>query len=112
LIADLGGVTNVSVQEEAIVDLLVRDRILLDSVDAWLLSQPSLADRKRRSLIPALEQRARLADSMARRLQLLGLKRRTRRKTVQEIMAEIHAVPETSNATDDGDGNDGCDDET
>jgi hypothetical protein len=58
-----------------VVELLVRDHILLDSVDAWLFSQKSLANRKRRSLIPALEQRARLADSMTRRLQALGLKR-------------------------------------
>jgi hypothetical protein len=110
LIADLGGKASLSTQEEAIVDLLVRDRILLDSVDTWLLSQTSLATR-RRALIPGLEQRARLADSMGRRLQLLGLKRRTRRKSVQQVLAEIQREAESSNGSGDSNGNDAGDDE-
>jgi hypothetical protein len=40
-----------------------------------------------------------MADSATRRLQALGLKRRTRRKTVNEVLAEIHAEAETSNDT-------------
>src|SRR5262249_36922437 len=42
LLVDLGGPDAVSVQERAIVDLAVRTKLLLDSIDAWLLVQPSL----------------------------------------------------------------------
>jgi hypothetical protein len=108
LVRDLGGKQNLSTAELLLVDLAVRDRLFLESLDAALAERP-LVNRKRGSVAPALEARFRMADSATRRLQALGLKRRTRRKTVQEIIAEIHAVPETSSATDDGDGSDGGD---
>ena len=37
LIADLGGPEQVSTQELAIVNLAVKTKLMLDSVDAWLL---------------------------------------------------------------------------
>ena len=40
LVRDLGG--DVSTQEAAVVDLAVKTKLLLDSIDAWLLTQPSL----------------------------------------------------------------------
>jgi hypothetical protein len=66
----------------------VRDRLLLDTIDAALAERP-LVNRKRGTVAPAVEARFRMADSATRRLQALGLKRVKRRKTVQEVMAEI-----------------------
>jgi hypothetical protein len=71
-----------------LVDLAVRDRLFLDSLDAALAERP-LLNRKRGNVAPALEARFRIADFATRRLVALGLKRVKRRKTVQEIMAEI-----------------------
>jgi hypothetical protein len=45
LVRDLGG--DVSTQQAAIVDLAVRTKLLLDSIDAWLLVQPSLVNARK-----------------------------------------------------------------
>jgi len=88
LVRDLGGEPNLSTAELHLVDLAVRDRLLLDSIDAALAERP-LVNRKRGTVAPAVEARFRMADSATRRLQALGLKRVKRRKSVQEIMDEI-----------------------
>jgi hypothetical protein len=105
LVRDLGGEANLSTAELHLVDLAVRDRLFLDSLDAALAERP-LLNRKRGSVAPALEARFRMADSATRRLQALGLKRRTRRKTVQEIIGEIQRESEISSTViEDGDAN-------
>jgi hypothetical protein len=83
-----GGEPNLTTAELHLVELAVRDRLLLDSIDAALAERP-LVNRKRGTVAPAVEARFRMADSATRRLQALGLKRVKRRKTVQEIMTEI-----------------------
>src|SRR5262245_25241547 len=86
LIADLGGADAVSTQRLALVDLAVKSKILLDSIDAWLLSQPSLVNARTRSLIPVVPQRQTLSDGLARYLSQLGLERRHKVKTLNEIL--------------------------
>ncbi len=76
LIADLGGA--VSVQEVAVIDLATRTRLMLESVDRWLLQQPSLVNKSRRQLFPVVLQRQQLADALARYMTTLGLERRSR----------------------------------
>jgi hypothetical protein len=41
IIADLGGLQNVSAQQLSIVELLCRTKMLLDSIDAFVLTMPS-----------------------------------------------------------------------
>jgi hypothetical protein len=108
LVRDLGGEENLSAAEIHLVDLAVRDRLFLDSLDAALAERP-LLNRKKGSVAPALEARFRMSDSATRRLQALGLKRVKRRKSVQEIMAEIsnetasmRADVDDANETDEG----------
>jgi hypothetical protein len=76
LATDLGGVGAISTQQAAIIDLAVRTKLLLDSIDAWLLTRPSLIDKKRRALLPVVRERQQLADALARYLSQLGLERR------------------------------------
>jgi len=38
LIADLGGTDEISTQQSALVDLAVKSKLLLDSIDNWLLT--------------------------------------------------------------------------
>lgn len=78
LVNDLGGLQEISTQENAIIDLCVREKLLLDSLDAWLLEQRSLVNVRKKSVYPALIQRGQLAESLARHLQMLGLKRRSK----------------------------------
>jgi hypothetical protein len=97
LIHDLGGQEALSAAQLHIVDLAVRDRLLLDTLDAALTDRP-LFNRKRKTVAPALEARFRMADSATRRLVALGLKRVKRRKSYNEIMAEICAVASNADA--------------
>lgn len=88
LIADLGGSGNVSTQQSAIVDLAVKSKLLLDSIDSWLLVQPSLVNARKRALIPVVLQRQTLADGLARYLTQLGLERRHKVQTLHEILSQ------------------------
>ena len=76
LVRDLGGEQQISAQQRALVDLASRSKLYLDSLDAFLMTQPSLVNARRRSVIPVLRERQALADSLARVLQSLGLERR------------------------------------
>jgi hypothetical protein len=45
LIRDLGGRDTISTQQETLIELAARSKIMLDSIDNWILGQPSLAAR-------------------------------------------------------------------
>src|ERR671919_2152989 len=101
LVADLGGADNVSTQQEALVDLAVKSKLLLDSTDAWLLTQETLISKRKKALFPVVLQRQTLADGLARYLTQLGLERRHKVKTLNEILQEDE--PEARNgAVNDG----------
>lgn len=55
--ADLGGEGAVSTQQAARVDLAVRSKLLVDSVDAYVLAMPSPVNKKRRQLFAVVVQR-------------------------------------------------------
>jgi hypothetical protein len=97
LIQDLGGPESVSTQARAIVELAVRTKLLLDSVDVWLLTQPSLINKRARALLPVVRERQQLADSLARYLTLLGLT--PRRRTLSFAQA-IEAAPDLAPVDD------------
>ena len=86
LCADLGG--DISTQQAALVDLAVKSKLLLDSIDVWLLAQPSLVNARKKSLLPVVIQRQQLADGLARYLQALGLHRRVKEQTLADILGE------------------------
>jgi hypothetical protein len=91
LIEDLGGEENVSVQQQTLADLCVKNKLLLDSIDSWLLTQKTLVVAKRKALLPAVLQRGQLADSLARMLGQLGLERRQKVKTLQDVLSDHEA---------------------
>jgi hypothetical protein len=68
------------------MDLACKSKLLLDSVDAWLLTQPRLVNVRKRSLIPVVLQRQALADGLARYLGQLGLERRAKVQTVTDLL--------------------------
>lgn len=89
LIADLGG--DVSTQEETLIDLAVKSKLMLDSIDVWLLTQPSLINQRKRSLIPVVKERQALADGLAKYLAQLGLKRIAHEQTLEDVLREAEA---------------------
>ncbi len=85
---DPGGVDAVTTQQLAIVELTVMSKLMLDSIDAWLLKQPSLVNARKKSLLPVVRERQQLADSLARYMGQLGLERRDRpTPSLQEYLA-------------------------
>lgn len=75
LITDLGGVEQLSAQKLGMVELACRTKAIVDAADSWLLSQPSIVNKKSRALLPIVMQRQTLCDSLARLLNQLGLSR-------------------------------------
>src|SRR5690349_17712481 len=47
LVADLGGPSMVSAQQRAVIDLATRTKLYLDTLDAWIMEQPTLVLAKR-----------------------------------------------------------------
>ena len=89
LVEDLGGADVISTQQGALVDLAVKSKLLLDSIDAWLLSQKTLINTKKKALLPVVVQRQTLADGLARYLSQLGLERRARpAKSLEDILTQ------------------------
>jgi len=78
LLADLGGIEAVSTQELALTEEAVKTKLILDSVDAWLLSQPTLIHKRNRSVLPAVRDRQALVATLRGLLGDLGLKRRAK----------------------------------
>jgi len=117
LIDDLGGRQAISTQQIAIIDLAVKTKLLLDSVDAWLLTRPSIIDKRRRAVLPIVRERQQLADALSRYLQVLGLERRSKpaidlhsyvatRYGAEQRAQEASGPRNDSNPDDDsGDGN-------
>lgn len=77
LLADLGGIEAISTQERALVEEAVKTKLLLDSVDAWLLSQATLINKRSRGVVPAVRDRNVLVATLRTLLNDLGLRRRT-----------------------------------
>ena len=70
LIRDLDG--DVSIQQDAIISLAVKTKLMLDSVDVWILQQPTLINKPKRAIIPVVVQRQQLADALARYQKSIG----------------------------------------
>jgi hypothetical protein len=89
LLADLGGIETVSTQELALVEEAVKTKLILDSVDAWLLSQPTLINKRSRSVLPAVRDRQALVSTLRGLLGDLGLKRRCKTEpTLSEYLGQ------------------------
>jgi hypothetical protein len=88
VIDDLGGRDAISTQQEALVDLACRSKLMLDSIDSWIMEQPSLINKRKRMLLPVVLQRQQLADGLAKYLSMLGLERRHKVQTIGEILRQ------------------------
>lgn len=75
VIAALGGDANLTPQKLTILDAVVRDLVLLTHLDNFLVTLPSIVNRRKRSVFPIVEQRMRIADALLKHLQVLGLDR-------------------------------------
>lgn len=101
LLADLGGEEHVSAAQRRLVEIACRTALYLDHVDAHLMERRSLLERRGRRLLPLVEQRQRLAESLVRVLSQLGLERRARPALpLNEYLAQKYAGKPDAAAVD------------
>jgi hypothetical protein len=82
LVADLGGQDNISTQTNTLVDIVVKKKLVLDSLYAYVLTQPTLINKRKKALFPIVLQCEQLADGVSRILVQLGLERRHKVRTL------------------------------
>jgi hypothetical protein len=100
-VADLGGEAELTTQKRAVIELALRTRLILDSVDNWLLQQPSLVNKSARALFPVVLQRQQLADALVRYLTQLGLERKAHDAgDIAGILARMPLQTKKGSATD------------
>jgi hypothetical protein len=78
IVADLGGIENVTTAQLALLDEAVLTKLVLASVNAWLMAQPSLVSGRNRGVLPAVLHRNQLVATLKGLLEALGLERRAR----------------------------------
>lgn len=93
LLADLGGEDNMSTQQRCIIDKIIPGEMIISSLDAWILVQPSLINKRKKALHPIVLQRQQLVESQARLFSMLGLERRHKVKTIGEILSHDDSKP-------------------
>jgi hypothetical protein len=102
LIQALGGPTEVSPQEMAIIDMIAQKRIRRKPIAQWaLLNRDALFNRRSKSLAPITLQLEQLEESEVRLLKELGLKRRARQlPSLGEYLNGKTAAPVTAKTND------------
>jgi hypothetical protein len=89
LVGDCGGTEALSVQQDKIVDEFIKRFVMLESIDAWIFTQPSLINRRTRALYPIIVQRQTIADGMIRCLDRLGLERKAKQiPSLQDYLSQ------------------------
>ena len=96
VIDTLGGYDNVTPQELAIVEMASMNRMIICSIDAWILSHPTLI-RKDQSLMPAILQRQQLGNGLRDDLKAIGLHRRVKQVSLTEILSHDQPEPPKEN---------------
>lgn len=105
LVSALGGEAVITPQRRAIVETVCRTRLFLDAIDAWLLGLPSLVISRKKSVIPALNQRQSLADSLLRQLSALGLERQAAPvMDLKDYLRQVESEATAQNGGKDGPG--------
>src|SRR6266446_185189 len=96
LIGDLGGDDAITTQQLALVELAVRTKLLVDSVDAYVLAMPSPVNRQKRCLYAVVRERQALVGQLQSILRDLGLERKVKTLDLAAQLAALHGQPTTS----------------
>src|SRR5271156_391070 len=89
IVNDLGGDQAISSQQETLIELACRTKLILEHIDSYILGQESIIDLEKKSVYPVIQQRGTLANSLVYLLAQLGLERKPRRaKSLQSYIDE------------------------
>jgi len=92
-------VEQTSTQQRQLIDIAVKSKLILDSIDAYLFEQPSLVNHRRRCVLPVVTQRQSIADGLARYMTQLGLEKKAKLlHSLSEYLSQGKAAsPPTTN---------------
>jgi len=77
--ADLGGEAELSQAQRTLLDVAAQDVVLLHAADTWLRANAGdVVNKRRRTFVPLVGERLRVASHLAELLKTLGLKRAPR----------------------------------
>ncbi len=82
-----------SAQQLELIDVIVTTKFIHDSITAWLLTQPSLVDRRHHALWPVVLQRQTLADALCRNLERLGLEKKAKAVSLADYLNNQSGSP-------------------
>jgi hypothetical protein len=100
---DLGGEENLSAQKRTVLELALRSKLMIDSIDVFLLSQESLVNKRRKVLYSVVRERQSLVNSLVNMLATLGLERQEKRvESLPEFLAKYDAEKEHEHHRSDG----------
>jgi hypothetical protein len=104
IVNDLGGPEAISAQQETLVELATRTKLMLEHIDSFILSQESIIDLEKKGLYPVVRERGSLANSLVYLLAQLGLERKPRRaRSLQSYLEEKSQKAEMVDEEDDDD---------
>ncbi len=102
IIKDLGGPKNVSVTQEIVIDRCMEAELILRSIMAWAMEQPSLINKTKRTCVPVVKEWFDETDRQVRWLQALGLEKKVNGDgaladlpTVSTVKTEAHSEPDS-----------------
>lgn len=96
LIQDLGGEDSISTQQQTLIELAARSKIMLDSVDNWILAQPTLVNARKKTILSVVQQRQVIADGLIRIMKDLGLERRSKEVTLKDYLSEKYGEQDSN----------------
>jgi hypothetical protein len=88
LTTDLGGPGSLTTAQATLIELATRTRLVLEHVDAYLLTKKSLLNKRHGKLLPVVMDRMRISDTLTRQLLALGLERKT--KTIPALASYVN----------------------
>ena len=95
VLGDLGGADQVAAARIALLDAATGSKVILDSIDRYLFglaARDGLVNRRDRRAFAIVADRMRIADSLARQLQALGLERRRDVPDLTSYLAERYST--------------------
>ena len=100
----MGGLENISTQERALIEEAVLTKLILSSMNVWLLAQPSLVSGRNRGVLPAVLHSNQLVTTLKVLLDSLGLKRRAKPVELLEDYLKRRAPSSREGENGDGEG--------
>jgi hypothetical protein len=87
---DRGGRANCSELERDLVNRYLVTELLVQSIDCWLLEQPSLINKRRRSLYPIVVERNKLVETSLKLASAIGLDRQQKKiQPTDAVMIDV-----------------------